>query len=138
MDTIKKLRYLLDRKTKISVIGILLMILIGSLVELIGVAIILPIVNLAIDADFENNMWCKLVIRITGIEGRERIMLVLIFATIAIYILKSFYLSWMNSNLYRFSAVVRKGMAVRLMKAYLEQPYAFFLKKYIGTDPERE
>lgn len=129
MDTIKKLRYLLDRKTKISVIGILLMILIGSLVELIGVAIILPIVNLAIDADFENNMWCKLVIRITGIEGRERIMLVLIFATIAIYILKSFYLSWMNSNLYRFSAVVRKGMAVRLMKAYLEQPYAFFLKK---------
>lgn len=110
-------------------IGILLMILIGSLVELIGVAIILPIVNLAIDADFENNMWCKLVIRITGIEGRERIMLVLIFATIAIYILKSFYLSWMNSNLYRFSAVVRKGMAVRLMKAYLEQPYAFFLKK---------
>lgn len=129
MDTIKKLKYLLDRKTKISVFGILLVIIIGSLVELIGVAIILPIVNLAIDADFENNMWCKLVIRITGINGRERIMLVLILATIAIYILKSFYLSWMNSRLYRFSAVVRKGMAVRLMKAYLEQPYSFFLKK---------
>lgn len=129
MNTINKLNYLLDRKTKISIFGILLMIIIGSIVELIGVAIILPIVNLAIDADFENNMWCKMVINITGINGREKIMLVLIFTTIAIYILKSFYLSWMNSNLYRFSAVVRKGMAVRLMQAYLKQPYAFFLKK---------
>jgi len=105
------------------------MIIIGSMVELIGVAIILPIVNLAIDADFENNRWCKLVIQITGLSDREKVMLILISAAIVIYIFKSFYLSWMNSNLYRFSAIVRKGMAVRLMQAYLKQPYDFFLKK---------
>ena len=129
MNTINKLRYLLDKKMKIRVFFVSFMIVIGSMAELIGVAIILPIVNLAIDSDFENNMWCKMVINITGINGREKIMLVLISATIAIYILKSFYLSWMNSNLYRFSAVVRKGMAVRLLQAYLKQPYEFFLKK---------
>ncbi|MDE7282064.1 MAG: ABC transporter ATP-binding protein/permease [Lachnospiraceae bacterium] len=129
MNTINKLKYLLDRKMKIRVFLVSFMIIIGSMAELIGVAIILPIVNLAIDSDFENNMWCKMVINITGINGREKIMLVLISATIAIYILKSFYLSWMNSNLYRFSAVVRKGMAVRLLQAYLKQPYEFFLRK---------
>lgn len=129
MKIINKLNYLLDRKTKIGILGILLMVIIGSIAELLGVAIILPIVNLAIDTDFENNKWCKLVMNITGVDDRETIMLILILATIAIYILKSFYLSWMNSRLYRFSAVVRKGMAVRLMQSYLKQPYAFFLKK---------
>lgn len=129
MNTIRKLRYLLDRKTKLGILGILLMVIAGSFAELVGIAIILPIVNLAIDTDFENNIWCKAVIRITGMDDRETIMLILILATIVIYIIKSFYLSWMNSRLYRFSAVVRKGMAVRLMRSYLKQPYSFFLKK---------
>lgn len=129
MNAIQKLNYLLDKKLKIKILGILFMVMVGSVMELLGVAIILPIVNLAIDADFANNTWCKIVINMTGVEKRESIMLIMISITVVIYIVKSLYLSWMNSRLYRFSAVVRKQMAVRLMQAYLKQPYSFFLRK---------
>lgn len=129
MDTIKKLNYLLDRKMKWKTLGILMVIIIGSFAELLGVAVVLPIVNLAIDTDFANNAICRIVMDITGYTTREQVMLAIIFAAILIYILKNTYLSWMQSRLYQFSATVKKQMAVRLMKSYLEQPYTFFLKR---------
>lgn len=129
MSTLKKLYYLIDRKTKLKIVGLMIMIMIGSIAELAGVAIILPIVNLAIDVNFENSLWTIIVKEITGYETREQIMVVLILAMIAIYICKNCYLAWMYSRLYKFSADIRKNMAVRLMKAYILQPYQFFLKK---------
>lgn len=129
MNTIQKLNYLTDKKTKVKTILILILVLIGSVAELLGVAAILPIVNLAVDDNYAENFWCKKVIEITGYESREEVMLIMILVTILIYVGKSVYLSWMYSQLYRFSAVVKRDMAVKLMDAYLKQPYAYFLKK---------
>lgn len=129
MSTIKKLSYLLDKKMKIQVLGILFLIIIGSVAELLGVAIIAPIVNLAMDDNFAQNTWCRLVMNLTGYETREQVLIVMIVAVIIIYVLKNAYLSWMYSRLYRFSAIVKKQMAVKLMESYLNQPYSFFLKK---------
>jgi len=126
---IKKMNYLIDRKLKWGMIRILLLILLGTFVEFIGVTVILPVVNLAIDANYKENIWCQIVMKFTGYEKREEIMIIMIGATIAIYIIKSLYLSWMYSRLYQFSAIIKKEMAVKLMEAYLQQPYAFFLKK---------
>ena len=77
MSIIDKFRYLLDRKTKISLIGIFLIILFGSAIELMAVTIVLPIVNLAIDADFRNNKYCEIAMQLTGLEKREDILLFL-------------------------------------------------------------
>lgn len=129
MNTIKKLNSLLDKKMKMQILCILLFIIIGSVAELLGVAIIAPIVNLAMDDNYAENMWCKLVMNLTGYETREKVLIVMIVAVVVIYVLKNSYLSWMYSRLYRFSSTVKKQMAVKLMESYLNQPYAFFLKK---------
>lgn len=129
MNLWNKLNYLFDRKMKMGMLGTLIMIIIGSFAELLGVAIIVPLVNLAVDKNFQENFWCKIIIDITGYQERGQIMLVLIIATILIYVAKSIYLSWMNSCMYKFSASIRRQMAVKLMKSYLKQPYAYFLKK---------
>lgn len=128
MDTLKKLNKLLDKRSKINAFFLLIMIIIGSIAELLGVAIILPIVNLAMDEQFMQNKWCKWLSQITGLQTREQILLLIIAITIVIYILKNLYLSWMYSKLYLFSADVKMQMATRLMEAYLQQPYSFFLK----------
>lgn len=129
MNTIKKLNSLLDKKMKMQIFCILFFIIIGSVAELLGVAIIAPIVNLAMDDNYAENMWCKLVMNLTGYETREKVLIVMIVAVVVIYVLKNSYLSWMYSRLYRFSSTVKKQMAVKLMESYLNQPYAFFLKK---------
>lgn len=126
---VKKVWYLLDTKDKIKLLFILVILVGGSFAELLGVAILLPIVNLAIDDNYTENIWCKVVINITGKTEREDILLILIGTTIAIYIFKSMYLIWMYNESYKFSAKVKAEMAEKMMIAYLKQPYKFFLSK---------
>lgn len=129
MDVLKKINYLFDRKVKISLIGLFFVILVGSAVELLGVSIVLPIVNLAIETDYSENIFCRIITKITGYTSREDILLALVVITIVIYLFKFFYISWMNSTLYQFAANVKRELATKLMKAYMMQPYTFFLQR---------
>lgn len=130
METIKKLNYLFDKKIKIQIMLLLLMIIIGSFMELGGVAIILPIVEIAMgETDFAENKMAGIIMSLTGSSDKSVILLWMIGATVMIYIIKSFYLVFMNKRLLTFSADIKRQMAARLMSAYLKQPYSFFLQK---------
>lgn len=129
MEFFRKLNYLLSRDLKIKMLGVLVLILFGAAAELLGVAIVLPVVNLAIDTDYQNNVWVQMVTKLTGVEGKEEILLILVGLVIVVYIVKNVYISWMYSRLFYYSAIVKRTMAVKLMKAYMKQPYAFFLQK---------
>ena len=125
----KKLNYLLDKQIKIKLFGLFILIVIGSLMELVGVAVVFPIVDLVMASDYTESIWCKVVMNITGLTNRESIMIVLIGFAIGVYIFKSIYISWMQSRLYKMSADVKMSLSVKLMKSYMNQPYAFFLSK---------
>ena len=126
---IKKLNYLMDKKVKIRIFFVCLLIFFGSFVELLGVAIIYPIVNLIMDDNFAENIWCRLIMDITGVTQREHVIFIVIILAALIYVFKSGYLSWMYSQLYKTSAFVKESISVKLMKSYMSQPYAFFLSK---------
>lgn len=128
MNVLRKLNYLFDKKTKFSMLGIFFIIMIGSIAELLGVAIVLPIVNLAIDDSFMQKEWCQRIMDVTGYTTKESLLLVLIVVTVFIYIFKSIYLSWETGVLYGFAAKVKRELATKLMGAYLKQPYSYFLK----------
>lgn len=129
MKTLKELNYLLDAKMKARVFMLFVMVLIGSAVELLGVAIVLPIVNLAMETEsIDSSKYAKIITLVTGATEKNSILLWLIGLTIVIYILKDIYLVAMNRQLYKFSADIKRQMATRLMKAYLKQSYSYFLK----------
>ena len=127
MDTLKKINYLLDKKAKLQTVGLFFMILLGSFAELLGVSVLLPIVELAMNEKAGESFVFLWISRLTGYTTKEEILLFLICATIILYILKNLYLSWMNGEMYFFAANVKRRLATNLMQAYLEQPYAFFL-----------
>ncbi|MDD3368826.1 MAG: ABC transporter ATP-binding protein [Lachnospiraceae bacterium] len=127
MNTIRELMYLLDRKAKLQTVWLLILIIIGSVAELLGVSILLPIINLAMNDEAMNSDAFVLLRNISGLQTKEHILLLLIMATVIIYITKSVYLSWMYGKMYYFAADVKRGLATKLMRAYLEQPYSFFL-----------
>lgn len=130
MNTLKKLNYLFDRKVKVQIILLLFLIIVGALVELIGVAIIFPIVEIAMgEKNLADNKMSNIIMMLTGSSDKNVILLWMIAVTIIIYILKNCYLVFMYNRLYAFSANTKRQMATRLMSAYLKQPYSFFLQK---------
>lgn len=130
METLKKLNYLFDRKIKLRTAYVFILIAVGSIVELLGIAIVLPIIELAMEENaVSDNKMAVILSRLVGTESKEELLLWLIGITIVIYIAKSFYLVYMNSQLYLFSADVRRKLSIRLLKTYFKQPYEFFLLK---------
>lgn len=127
MTTLKELNYLLDKKMKLRIIIIFILIMIGSAVELVGVAIVLPIVDLAMGVD-NNNWYIEIVNQVTGATDKRELLIWLVALTIGIYIVKDIYLLFMNRQLYRFAMDLKRQMATRLMKAYLKQSYSYFLQ----------
>lgn len=129
MKTLKELNYLLDTKMKIRVLLLFFMVLLGSVAELVGVAIVLPIVDIAMDTEgINDSFYTRFITSMTGATEKRDILLWLVATTIIIYILKNCYLLFMNRQLYKFSADIKRQMATRLMKSYLKQSYSYFLR----------
>ena len=130
MNLLKEINYLFDFKLKIKLIGMIPIILFGALAELMGVAIILPIIELATnDNAVSENRYCKIISNITGITDSKRVLLVFIGLAILLYVLKNIYLAFMTYMMNRFSKNIRMIFAERLMQAYMKQPYSYFLQK---------
>lgn len=130
MSILKKLNYLFDRKVKVQIFFLLFLIIMGTFMELIGVAIIFPIVEIAMgETNLADNKMASIIMLLNGSSDKNVILLWMIVLTIMIYIIKNCYLVFMNNRLYAFSANTKRQLATRLMSAYLKQPYSFFLQK---------
>lgn len=128
VQTIKKVGFLLDRKTKLKLILIFLAILIGAIFELVGIAIVLPIVELAMsDGNIESNIFSRTVSNILGVTDKETILIILISMTVIIYIVKAVYLVALSAIQYYFSMSLKRTISVRLLESCLAHPYEFFL-----------
>lgn len=130
MDTLKKLNYLFDKKLKLRAIGILIIILLGSVAELAGVSIILPVISLATDTKaMQTNGICLFISNVLRTDDSRVVLLVLIVLIIIIYLVKNTYLAWMTHRMNCFSKDIMKYFSTRLLSSYMKQPYAYFLNK---------
>lgn len=128
-NVISKIFYLLNSKERWQMLSIIFFSIISAGVELIGVSIIMPIINLTMgQGKVEDSRYCRIIISIFHFKEESSVIIGLLMVTIAIYIIKNIYLAWMYGYIYRYSMNVRRKFAMKLLNAYMEQPYAFFVK----------
>ena len=128
MDTFTKVIKLLDNKTRFYSVVVLIATLIGSVMELIGVAIVLPIINMAMeDTEVTANIFARTISRIFNTNDKNEILILLIIATIVIYIIKAVYMVALSVLQYSFSMSIKRKLSVRIITSYLKKPYEFFL-----------
>lgn len=134
MDIIKKLRYILDRKQKVH-IGILgVMIFIGGLLETLSVSSLLPVVWAVIDAESaKENKYFKLAMGIFNIDDIQSFIIILLVALIVMYVLKNAYLLLLASEQSRFISNNRNKMISQVLREFLNRPYEFYLDADIPT-----
>lgn len=128
-NIISKIFYLLSSKDKWQMLSIIFFSVISAGAELIGVSIIMPIINLTMgQGSVEDSRYCKIIISVFHFEKESSVIIGLLIITISIYIIKNLYLTWMYGYIYRYSMNVRRKFAMKLLNAYMEQPYAFFVR----------
>ena len=92
---LKKLDYIFDKSSKITLVWLLLLIIIGSFFEMIGVTVFMPFIELIVDNEslqtnsFLQNMFT--IFPILSLQGQIAFVAILI---IIFYIVKNIYLSF--------------------------------------------
>ena len=134
IEIIRKLFNILSKRQKRNVAGLGVMILIGALLETVGVSMIAPLATAILDAEaLENNQYVIMVRNFLGLENMEEFVILLLLAVIAIFVIKNIYLLLMNYVQSRFVNKNQFYTVSYMMDEYLNRPYEFYLNADIPT-----
>ena len=123
METINKALSIFTRKQKMKLVIITLIILGGSLCELLGVTVILPFINVALDFNiiFENQ-YMLTIYDVLDLSSPRQFLILLGIVLMVVYIVKNIYLTIMNDIIYKFTYRTQKELACKLLYGYIQQP----------------
>ncbi len=126
MSLIKKINFIFSRKQKVQLLGILILILIGSVLELLGVSAILPLINAVLQPELiEENEFYTVVTNALGINQAVDFIIFFSIMLCLVYVVKNIFLIISRSIQLKFSYETQRDIAVRLMDCYLNEDYLF-------------
>lgn len=134
MDMIKKMRYILDRRQKMQICFLGILIFVGGLLETMSVSGLLPVVWVLIDpAKAQENKYIRLVMDILHTDSIEDFIVPLLAAMIVLYALKNVFLLFLANEQNKFIAFNRNKLISQVLREFLNRPYEFYLDADIPT-----
>ncbi|MBO5144112.1 MAG: ABC transporter ATP-binding protein [Lachnospiraceae bacterium] len=134
MDIIKKLRYILDRKQKIQVCFLGVLIFIGGLLETVSVSALLPVVWVLLDPQkAQENKYFQLAMELLGIQDIQRFMVPMLILLIVMYTLKNAFLLFIVYVQNKFISYNKNKLISQVLREFLNRPYEFYLDADIPT-----
>ena len=123
---LKKIYAVLDKKQRIEVFLILIVIFINSIFELAGVSAVMPLFKAVTDpAVIDENVMFQWAMRILHLESGTKLIIVMALGLAAIYVIKNLYILWMNRVLYKFSYENQAKLAGKMFESYIWQDLQF-------------
>ena len=131
VSMLHKVSYLFDRKQKKQIAGLAVLILIGGLLETMGVSMLLPVVQAIMDPEaiMENEVVGKVVTAL-HIETSRQLIIVMLGSLIVVFVVKNVYLLFQTYVQNTFVTRNRNRMISRVMREFLNRPY----EEYLGAD----
>ena len=131
VNMLHKVSYLFDRKQKKQILGLAVLILIGGLLETMGVSLLLPVVQAIMDPEaiMENELVGS-VADLLQIETSRQLIILMLGSLIALYVVKNTYLLFLTYVQNTFVTRNRNRMISRVMREFLNRPY----EEYLGAD----
>lgn len=134
MDIIKKLRYILDRRQKIQVCFLGILIFIGGLLETVSVSALLPVVWVILDPQkAQENKYLQLAMQLLGIQDIQRFMVPMLVLLIVMYTLKNAFLLFIVYVQNKFISYNKNKLISQVLREFLNRPYEFYLDADIPT-----
>lgn len=134
MDMIKKMRYILDRRQKMQICFLGMLIFVGGLLETVSVSGLLPVVWVIIDpAKAQENKYVRLLMEVLHTDSIEGFIVPLLAAMILLYTLKNAFLLLLANEQNKFIAHNRNKLISQVLREFLNRPYEFYLDADIPT-----
>lgn len=128
-----RLGYIFDKRDKWKIGALLVAVVIGSFLELLGVTIFMPFIEIIQEpGEIQKKWYLKLFYDQFHFHSAKSFLAALSAAIIIVYIVKNIYLIIEKSYIYRFSYNTQMKLSTRLLNTYMKEPYTFHLNKNIA------
>jgi ATP-binding cassette, subfamily B, bacterial PglK len=118
----------LTRGQRRAAVVLLLLMVVGMLLETLGVGLIIPALALMTQVDLASRYPSLApLLRMLGNPGREHLVVVGMLALVVVYAVKAAFLTFLVWRQTRFVGRVHAELSQRLFATYLCQPYSFHL-----------
>lgn len=128
MKIFKKLLKLLDKKQKQNMVLLVFMMLVGAVLETLGVSLILPVMNIILEENaVENHWYLQLIVNVFHIEGIRNLTIFVMSALIFMFVIKNAYLFVQQKATLKFVYTNQFATSRRMMINYMQRPYEYYL-----------
>ena len=133
MQVVKELSYIFEKKNKVKLLFLFILILGSAFLELVGVSAIMPLVNIIVDStSIYNNQVYYAIYSYFGMNNEKQFVMLMTISLIFVYIIKNMYIVIMYYFQFGFTYNYQRSLAVRLTNCYMKQPYVFHLSKNVA------
>lgn len=128
---LQKIAYLFERKQLWQLAGLAVLILIGGILETLGVSMMLPVVDAVMDPDqFMQKSYVQKIAGFFHIQSARQLIIGMLLLMIALFVIKNAYLLFQIYVQNTFVTRNRNRMISRVMREFLNRPY----EDYLGAD----
>ncbi|WP_024867369.1 ABC transporter ATP-binding protein [Butyrivibrio sp. FCS014] len=130
-----KLNYIFDKKQKGQIVILAVLILIGGVVETLGVSMMLPVVSVilnpeALHRNIDKYPFLRNALNAFGFDTDMKLASLLLVLMILLFVIKNAYLLFLIHRQNTFISRARNDMISRVMREFLNRPY----EDYLGAD----
>ena len=125
---LKQIRYIFDSGQKVQLFFLLFVVIFTTFVELLGVAGIMPFIEVMMDpGSIQTTPYLHAIYQLFGFDSAVSFLIFLAAVLIAIYWIKNVLMALSYALQYKFTFSNQKKIAYKMLKCYLSQPYFFHL-----------
>jgi ABC-type multidrug transport system fused ATPase/permease subunit len=126
-----KLKVLLDKKQKRQMVGIVFLMLIGGVLESLGIAMIAPVMQVVIDPQkVEESKLLSGIYNLFNLNSTTQLAALIMVSLILVFVIKNIFLYFMNVVQLRFVYTNQFATSRRMMINFMQRPYEY----YLGAD----
>ena len=116
-----------QHKSAVILLGLMI---VGSVLETLGVGLVIPVIALITDENLSKSYpQLRPALDFLGNPGQKTLIVGAMVALLAIYVVKSLFLGFLAWRQYQFAFGTQAELSQRLFKTYLRQPYTFHLQR---------
>ncbi|MBO6241645.1 MAG: ABC transporter ATP-binding protein [Butyrivibrio sp.] len=135
VSLLAKINYIFDKKQKGQLVILAVLILIGGVVETLGVSMMIPVISVILSPEslhrqIEKYAVLKNLINFLGLNTDLKLASALLILLIFLFIFKNLYLLFLVYKQNTFISRARNDMISRVMREFLNRPY----EDYLGAD----
>lgn len=121
---------LLDRRQKKIMVGLVFLMLIGAVLETMGVGMVVPVMQVVMDENaIQENEYLQVICRVLNLDqsNNTQLMVLLMLALIGVFVLKNIFLFFQQKAQLRFVYTNQFATSRRMMINFMQRPYEYYL-----------